>query len=83
VERLLETVERFEEDLTDRVRVYRPLRVVVRVGEPLEVGGGRDRGRSEDPLMEALTGRLEALLKELAAESTGWPGPEATSPAPE
>src|SRR6185295_1574856 len=31
-ERLLETVERFEEDLTDKVRIHRPIHAAVEVG---------------------------------------------------
>ena len=40
-ERILETVERLEEDLTYVATVHRPLAVTIRVGEPVEVGGGR------------------------------------------
>jgi 1-acyl-sn-glycerol-3-phosphate acyltransferase len=36
-ERVLETVERLEEDLTDVATVHRPITVAVRVGEPIEV----------------------------------------------
>ena len=39
-ERVLETVERLEEDLTDVATVHRPLAVTIRVGEPIEVGAG-------------------------------------------
>src|SRR5262249_22824675 len=42
-ERLLETVERFEEDLTDEARVHRPLRVVIQVGPAIEVSPARDK----------------------------------------
>ena len=40
-ERVLETVERLEEDLTDVATVHRPLAVTIHVGEPIEVGGER------------------------------------------
>ena len=63
-ERLLETVERFEEDLTDTARAHRPIRVVVQVGEALEVPPGRERGHSPDPLLVTLHERLETLLAE-------------------
>ena len=36
-ERLLETVERFDEDLTDEARIHRPLHCVIQVAEPIEV----------------------------------------------
>jgi 1-acyl-sn-glycerol-3-phosphate acyltransferase len=71
-ERLLETVERFEEDLTDEARVHRPLRVVIQVGEPLEVSPTRERGGA-DPLMRNLEERLQGMLDLLAAESATLP----------
>ncbi len=64
-ERLLETVERFEEDLTDTARIHRPLRVVIEVGTALEVSPIRDRSSAEDPLMTQLQHRLEELLNQL------------------
>ena len=49
-EHLLETVERFEEDLTDRVRVHRPMHAAVEVGEAIEVPPGpRPRRRPAIP----------------------------------
>lgn len=62
-ERLLETVERFEEDLTDRTRVHRPIHATIRVGEALEVSPSREKGGA-DPLMEEIRSQLEALLTE-------------------
>ncbi len=64
-EQMLETVERFEEDLTDQVRVHRPIHGVIEVGEPLEVGPARERGVETDPIMARLRERLEAMLAEL------------------
>ena len=61
-ERLLETVERYEEDLTDVARVHRPLRVVISVGPPIEVSPERGRKLAEDPLMQKLKAGMEALL---------------------
>jgi 1-acyl-sn-glycerol-3-phosphate acyltransferase len=70
-ERILETVERFEEDTTDRVRTVSPLRAVVTVGDAIEVSQERTRG-GEDPLMRALREQLEALLALRAAgDGTG------------
>jgi 1-acyl-sn-glycerol-3-phosphate acyltransferase len=68
-EQVLETVERFEEDLTDSVRVYRPLHAAVAVGEAIEVSAGRERGAAGDPLMVELRQRLEAGLAELRRRS--------------
>ena len=63
-ERLLETVERFEEDLTDKSRVHRPIRAIIRVGEPIEVSPTRDReSRGEgDPLMQKIEDQLKSML---------------------
>ncbi len=61
-ERLLETIERFEEDLTDRARVHAPLRAVVEVGPAIEVSPERSRSPDGDPLMAEIRTRLEAML---------------------
>jgi 1-acyl-sn-glycerol-3-phosphate acyltransferase len=61
-ERLLETVERFEEDLTDKVRVHAPIRAVVEIGEAIEVSPERTRGTEGDPLMTAVREQLEKML---------------------
>lgn len=68
--RILETVERFEEDLTDQARIHRPMRVVIQVGEPLAVPPARDKGAAEDPFMRDLACRLEAMLQGLDTEPT-------------
>jgi 1-acyl-sn-glycerol-3-phosphate acyltransferase len=64
-EQLLETVERFEEDLTDRVRVHRPMHVAVEVGEAIEVNPARERGVESDPVMARVRGDIEAMLVRL------------------
>ncbi len=61
-ERILETVERFEEDLTDVARVHAPVRAVVDIGEAIEVSPERARGADGDPLMNAIREQLETLL---------------------
>lgn len=61
-ERLLETVERFEEDLTDTARVHTPVRAVVEVGEAIEVSPERTRSPDGDPLMSAIKEQLEKML---------------------
>ncbi len=69
-EHVLETVERFEEDLTDTIRVHGPLHVVIRVGEPIDVPTKRDRKAATDPIMTGIETQLTTMLSELAAEST-------------
>jgi hypothetical protein len=61
-ERLLETVERFEEDMTDQARVHPPMRAVIEVGEAIEVSPERARGADGDPLMVAIREQLESML---------------------
>jgi 1-acyl-sn-glycerol-3-phosphate acyltransferase len=66
-ERLLETVERFEEDLTDQVRIHRPIHAAIEVGDAIEVPPGRDRGAAGDPLMGQVRRELERMLEGLRA----------------
>jgi 1-acyl-sn-glycerol-3-phosphate acyltransferase len=61
-ERLLETVERFEEDLTDRITVHRPLHATVTVGEAIEASPSREGRGGDDPLMEQIAAQLRMLL---------------------
>ena len=66
-EHILETVERFEEDFTDNVRIHGPLKVVLQVGEAIDVPSTRVRG--EDPVMDGIRSQLTEMLKELSNES--------------
>jgi 1-acyl-sn-glycerol-3-phosphate acyltransferase len=61
-ERCLETVERFEEDITDRARPHPPMRALVEVGEAIDVSPERARGTEGDPLMGDIREQLEAML---------------------
>ncbi len=63
-ERLLETVERYEEDLTDCVTPHPPLHAVISVGQAIEVSPARDRAAETDPLVVELRQQLEQLLEE-------------------
>jgi 1-acyl-sn-glycerol-3-phosphate acyltransferase len=67
---LLETVERFEEDLTDIARIHRPFEVVVEIGEAIEVGPTRQRGAESDPVMVQLHGALESMLAKSKANGS-------------
>lgn len=83
-ERILETVERFEEDLTDRARIHRPLHAILQVGPALEASPERERG-GEDPLLTQIEQQLKAMLHELtdetrAARSGGEKGIAKSSP---
>lgn len=61
-ERLLETVERFEEDLTDNARTHHPMTATVTVGPAILVSPERERGAAEDPVMSALEQQLQGML---------------------
>ena len=64
----METVERFEEDLTDVTQIHRPFQVVVDVGEAIEVDPKRQRGADADPIMVQLHDALESMLAESKAK---------------
>jgi hypothetical protein len=68
-ERILETVERFEEDLTDVARIHRPLKAVVQFGDAIEIDPSQKR-RGDEELMTELEVRLQAMLSELQRECT-------------
>jgi len=68
-ERLLETVERFEEDLTDTVRIHRPMTARIEVGAAIEVSPERERGAA-DPVMQKLEENLRAMLRRNAEQLT-------------
>ena len=71
-DRIFETLERFEEDLTDQVQVHGSLKVVIDIGEAIEVSPDRDRSLESDPLMDQLETQLQGMLDELAKESPLW-----------
>src|SRR5262249_32933220 len=60
-ERLLETVERFEEDLTDQCRTHAPMHVKVSIGDAIVVNPERERG-GEDPLLVEIERQLQRML---------------------
>ncbi len=62
-ERLLETVERYEEDLTDTARPHPPLHAVICVGEAIVATPARDRSADGDPMAQELRRQLEFMLE--------------------
>ena len=70
--RLLETVERLEEDITDRVRIHRPLHVILQVDRAIEVDTDKTVRGAKDPVMEQLATRLQAMLDQLQTETRPW-----------
>jgi len=77
--RILETIERFEEDLTGSVRVHGPVEATITVGEAIEVGAVRD-GRGEgDPRMTAIEAQLRRMLGLTPADVPSVPPSEQSS----
>lgn len=83
-EHLLETVERFEEDITDVARIYRPMSVRIQVGDALEVSPEKEKGVSvvqkiEDEILRMLQSSLKNPVS-LPRESSSEPlsGPSST-----
>ena len=62
-ERIVEAVERIEEDLTDRNSPIGPTHLVIEAGDAIEVEPGRQRGSSEDPLTPLVHQRLSEILQ--------------------
>lgn len=69
VDRVLETIEKFEEDLTDKARLHGNLKVILQVGEAIEVSPERDRKAPVDPLMVQIQQALQGMMDKLALES--------------
>jgi 1-acyl-sn-glycerol-3-phosphate acyltransferase len=69
-ERVVETVERLEEDFTDQMHTYRPFHAVLEVGEAIPVPTQRDRRAEVDPVMAEVKRQLQSMIDGLAAERT-------------
>lgn len=74
VDRIVETVEKFEEDLFGKCRVHGHTKVVLDVGEAIEVSSKRVRGVESDPLMDAIREQLRPMMASLQAESRMYQG---------
>ncbi len=62
-DRVLETVERLEEDLTDYSHVHSPMHVTASLGEPIVVSPQRERNGGADPVMAGLEAQLRTMLR--------------------
>jgi 1-acyl-sn-glycerol-3-phosphate acyltransferase len=67
-ERVVETLERLQEDFTDTMRVHGPFHAVIQVGEAIPVGTERVRDELGDPVMAEVRRQLQTMINELAAE---------------
>ena len=68
--RMIETVERFEEDLTGKVTVHGPVEAKVTVGDAIEVSTAREARGEYDPLMAEIERQLRAMLGISTGETT-------------
>jgi len=76
VDRILETVERFAENLTGKEQSHRPLHAIVQIGDSIDVESRRVRGAESDPLISGIADQLRDLLKNLASESQIYEPPD-------
>jgi 1-acyl-sn-glycerol-3-phosphate acyltransferase len=67
-ERIVETVERLEEDFSDVTPRFTPFRATIEVGEPISLGSHRERGAPIDPIMTEVRRQLEDMLGRLLSE---------------
>jgi hypothetical protein len=72
--RVLETVERMEEDLTDVARIHRPWQAVIEIGPAIVASPERGTRGEEDPIMGSLREQLQNMLLKLATESATFEG---------
>jgi len=80
IERIVETVHRFEEDMTDESPMLGPLDAIIEVLPAIEVEPGRDRGAESDPLMAKIGASLQEALDRLALEGTPYRSGETPAP---
>lgn len=69
VDRVLEIVEKFEEDLFDKARIHPGRKIVLEVGPAIDVSPDRQKGMVIDPLMVEIERSLQDMLDRLAGES--------------
>jgi hypothetical protein len=75
--RIIETIERFEEDLTGKVSLHGPVEAKVTVGDAIEVGTGREARGEADPVMTGIENQLRAML---GIETAATPAPNDQAP---
>jgi len=68
-ERILETVERFDEDITGTARIHAPMSAIVEIGPAIEVSTERPPNGEPDPMLEELEASLKSMLASLGDEA--------------
>ena len=69
-ERVVETVERLQEDFTDKASLHQPFHAIIQVGEAIPVGTTRARDELGDPIMAEVRRQLQSMIDGMAAERT-------------
>lgn len=69
-ERVIETVERLQEDFTDKSAIHGPMHAIIEVGEAIPVGPQRERDELGDPIMAEVRRQLQTMIDGLVAERT-------------
>ena len=69
-ERVVETVERLQDDFVDKMEVHAPYHAVIQVGEAIPVGTERVRDELGDLVMAEVRRQLQTMMNEMAAERT-------------
>ncbi len=69
VDRVLEIIEKFEEDMFDKARRHGHLKVILQIAPAIEVSPERVRGAPIDPLMVEIEESLQSMIDALAKES--------------
>ena len=69
MDRILETIEKLYEQITEQTPSCRPFRVVLDIGDAIEIPAQR-KGRTADSFsMDEIKQRVQAMLNQLGAES--------------
>lgn len=69
-ERIVETVERLQEDYTDTLTYHQPLHATIEVGEAIPVDTQRHRDETGDPIMTEVRRQLQTMIDAMGAERT-------------
>ena len=72
IDRVLETLERLEEDMIGRARIHGDLKAIIEVAPAIAVPAERERGAKEDAVMAALETKLRELVARLSDESPSF-----------
>jgi 1-acyl-sn-glycerol-3-phosphate acyltransferase len=73
IDRLLDLVSKYEEDLTDVVTIHSSYKVIIEIDKAIEVTPQRERGINGDPLVGLLQERIQGMLDRLSKESPPAP----------